>query len=1114
MDQIQLILPIRHTGKNGFLAQYDTSGTLGWALWIGGAGDDVISSIDLGESGAVYICGSFNSSADFSEIGGGLTTTATSFGGLDAFQAKYSSSGILIWLHEDGGSGDDHCSSVDVDTIINQVNFIGQFELDPEIGGFNIGNISNSTIESFILSRDLAGSAQWITETEGTDGDNILTEITSNLDSVYVGGVFNSGSLRFKDYLGNYSTIISNIDNNNEIIIASLSQNTGEFNWQAQIKNNSNDFLGGMIYFNGFLYITGSLSSNAEFPAMGNVSTTSGQNVFISKHHALNGNTDFVTVESPVGNSNAASFDIGFDSTYLAIVGTNDGTIRFDGNSANDLIANGVDGFIAFYTPDSLRFFQRKGVSSSGTVRANAITFNYNNEFYFGGGAQQTIMVDSINLPFSYSNNGYFGRIALASPCNIDFNYNANVYCSSDFNQTPSIMGQSGGVFSSNISGLYFVDTLTGEIAIDSSSGNSYEIYYTLGNCVDTFQLEIIDAGFSYADTLFCNTSADAVPAIQGNYTGSFNSFPLNLDIDSITGIIHFQDTLSGSFLVFHEINNICVDSFEIEIISTAFAYADSLYCVGEPNDSAIIIGNSNGTFSALTSSLLTIDTVSGEIDFTNSNSQNTIVVYTIGSCSSSFPMEIVESDIDYLKPLYCKGESADSAIILGDTNSNAFFYSIPFDPFVDSTNGAINFDSVFAQQYAIVYDIDGCLDTFDLEIESAAFNYTNLDYCKGDLNDSAIVTGALNGIFSSIPPNPHLNPLNGLIDFDSTILGQYAIIYETQNQCTDTFNLELSSAHFNYSNTVYCSYANNDTANILGNSAGTFSSTPSGLITNTITGEIDFANSLDTTYWVYYDVNTCRDSFSVEVIHLVADAGLDTSVCGLSHQLMGQSHPNASYSWTSFEGLDLLPADTLINPQVNVVSDGSYSFQLTLTENQCVAVDTVIIGFFDSVMIDAGPDQFIGQSIANLTAQTNNGSIFYWENLNSIGNIVSPDSLNTNLTDLVSGDYEFTITASNGVCPEKSDNVIYIVDWVFIPSGFSPNGDGLNDVFLVEGARTNVDFEMQIVNRWGELLYATSNIFVGWDGTLNGGLAPTDTYFYFIRIADNSFNGYLELRR
>ena len=51
------------SGQNGFLAQYDTSGVLGWALWIGGNGDDRVLSIDIGESGSIYICGSFNSSA-------------------------------------------------------------------------------------------------------------------------------------------------------------------------------------------------------------------------------------------------------------------------------------------------------------------------------------------------------------------------------------------------------------------------------------------------------------------------------------------------------------------------------------------------------------------------------------------------------------------------------------------------------------------------------------------------------------------------------------------------------------------------------------------------------------------------------------------------------------------------------------------------------------------------------------------------------------------------------------------------------------------------------------------------------------------------------------------
>ena len=131
-------------GLNGFLAQYDTTGSLGWALWIGGAGDDRITSIDIGELGNVYIVGSFNSIAIFSDIGGGVNSTTTSFGAQDAFQAKYSSSGILQWLHEDGGSGDDYCVSVAVDTNFGQVYFVGHFEQNPEIGGFNIGNILNT----------------------------------------------------------------------------------------------------------------------------------------------------------------------------------------------------------------------------------------------------------------------------------------------------------------------------------------------------------------------------------------------------------------------------------------------------------------------------------------------------------------------------------------------------------------------------------------------------------------------------------------------------------------------------------------------------------------------------------------------------------------------------------------------------------------------------------------------------------------------------------------------------------------------------------------------------------------------------------------------------------
>ena len=62
--------------------------------------------------------------------------------------------------------------------------------------------------------------------------------------------------------------------------------------------------------------------------------------------------------------------------------------------------------------------------------------------------------------------------------------------------------------------------------------------------------------------------------------------------------------------------------------------------------------------------------------------------------------------------------------------------------------------------------------------------------------------------------------------------------------------------------------------------------------------------------------------------------------------------------------------------------------------------------------------------------------------------------------------------------------------------------------------ARDGVVFELQIVNRWGELVYASSDFFDKWDGTIFGKEAPEDTYFYFIELSGVRYKGSLELRR
>lgn len=66
----------------------------------------------------------------------------------------------------------------------------------------------------------------------------------------------------------------------------------------------------------------------------------------------------------------------------------------------------------------------------------------------------------------------------------------------------------------------------------------------------------------------------------------------------------------------------------------------------------------------------------------------------------------------------------------------------------------------------------------------------------------------------------------------------------------------------------------------------------------------------------------------------------------------------------------------------------------------------------------------------------------------------------------------------------------------MFIPSAFSPNGDGVNDILYVRG-RCLKNFTLQIFNRWGELVFETSDKNIGWDGTQNGQALNTSVFVY-----------------
>jgi OmpA-OmpF porin, OOP family len=132
-----------------------------------------------------------------------------------------------------------------------------------------------------------------------------------------------------------------------------------------------------------------------------------------------------------------------------------------------------------------------------------------------------------------------------------------------------------------------------------------------------------------------------------------------------------------------------------------------------------------------------------------------------------------------------------------------------------------------------------------------------------------------------------------------------------------------------------------------------------------------------------------------------------------------------------------------------------------------------------------------------------------------TIGNFYSDsltDTIQTNLP--FYGTYVYIDDASVTECPEPPP----LVSSLIVPNAFSPNGDGINDFFSPRD--TNLSFyTCKIYNRWGNLIFETTNPNQFWDGNYNGGECVEGTYFYLVEaigLDDKKYlyKGFLMLAR
>ncbi len=218
----------------------------------------------------------------------------------------------------------------------------------------------------------------------------------------------------------------------------------------------------------------------------------------------------------------------------------------------------------------------------------------------------------------------------------------------------------------------------------------------------------------------------------------------------------------------------------------------------------------------------------------------------------------------------------------------------------------------------------------------------------------------------------------------------------------------------------------------------------------------------------------------------------------------IGKAYSNPSggtspYSWQWDD-----PNAQTTNPAVNLC-DGTYTVTVT-DANNCITYDTLTL--IDSsiyIVPNAYADKdtiYEGQTVLLHSNYFGTGYTYSWTPSTGLSN---PNTYNPSASPGSSTTYYLTITDKWG-CSWYDTLDIFVIDvicdepYIFVPNAFTPDGDGMNDILYV---RTEVGYDMdfKIFDRWGELVFESTDVKHGWDGTFKGRKLEPGVFDYYLRL-------------
>lgn len=457
----------------------------------------------------------------------------------------------------------------------------------------------------------------------------------------------------------------------------------------------------------------------------------------------------------------------------------------------------------------------------------------------------------------------------------------------------------------------------------------------------------------------------------------------------------------------------------------------------------------------------------------------------------------------------------------------------------------SLDLTNVPAGQYTLlVTDANGCTNSFgpfsianpgapDAPTVSASANEGCLDesITIAITNPDASVTYDWSG-----PGSFNSSADNFTVNLSSTTAGTYCVT-ATESNCTSGSTCVTIS--LNPSPQLYLSTSSENDAicslediTITADGATNYSWTgPSGFTSNQANFTISSATIANSGWYVATGTNEfgCSSTDSIEVTvnelpsaNASADEDASITYCeGGEGLLFGAG--GGTYAWNGPNNYSSSDQNPVI-PNFGFAYEGWYF--LTVTDaNGCQAMDSVelSVSAFEDVFVVA-PDTALCTG-ETLTLSATGGDDYVWFGPN--GFEASTETITIeDFTAENSGYYVVTGTNEFG-CADTDSVFISLLndpDCFFIPTLVTPDGDNLNDFWVITGIENFPNAEVTIFNRWGNMVFNASPYNNDWAGEVNKGVnvgdgsgtLPTGTYFYVIELNDGEskpFKGYLELQ-